>query len=161
MIISIGGVIILLGIFILVSICCLPEIVAYLTNRKKSQNLKNKKQIVQNTGKTDESPIGKKVVVDDITCTIIDVNEFGKPCAWISDELSLNIEPQNNWCTREYAMTLKFNNGWHIPSYDELLKYKQNKICWTTTFYDTMCYYGNQNDKDFKPKRPVRIIKAI
>ena len=147
--------------FTLVIICCLPEIVAYLTSRRQSQNLENTKQIEQNTDKTDESLIGKKVIIDDIKCTIIDVDKFGKPCAWLSDELPLNIEPNHNWCTREYALSLKFNNGWHIPSYDELLKYKQTKICWTTTFYDTMCYYGNMNDKDFKPKRAVRIIKTI
>lgn len=160
--------IILACMFILTTICCLPEFIEYLTNRRKSQNLENEKYTMQNIYKTDESQIGKKVVVDDIKCTIIDVNEFGKPCAWISDELLLNIEPHHNWCTREYAMTLKFNNGWHIPSYDELLKYEQNIetscgsiICWTTTFYDKMCYYGNQNDKDFKPLRPIRIIKTI
>ena len=150
--------IILVCMFILAIICCFPEIVAYLTNRHQSQNLENTKHIEQNT---DESLIGKKVIIDDIKCTIIDVDKFGKPCAWLSDELPLNIEPPYNWCTREYALSLKFNNGWHIPSYDELLKYKQNKICWTTTYYDTMCYYGNLNDKDFKPKRAVRIIKTI
>jgi hypothetical protein len=155
--------------FILAIICCLPEIVAYLTSRRQSQNLKNTKQIEQNTNKTveqntdksDESLIGKKVIIDDIKCTIIDVDKFGEPCAWLSDELPLKIEPPYNWCTREYALSLKFNNGWHIPSYDELLKYNQNKICWTTTYYDSMCYYGNPNDKDFKPKRSVRIIKTI
>jgi hypothetical protein len=144
--------------------------VKYLTSRHQSQNLENTNQNEQNTNetdneqntdKTDESLIGKKVVVDDIKCTIIGVNKFGEPYAWLSDELPLNIEPPYNWCTREYALSLKFNNGWHIPSYDELLKYKQTKICWTTTFYDTMCYYGNPNDKDFKPKRAVRIIKTI
>ena len=150
--------IILVCMFILAIICCFPEIVAYLTNRHQSQNLENTKHIEQNT---DESLIGKKVIIDDIKCTLIDVDKFGKPCAWLSDELPLNIEPPYNWCTREYALSLKFNNGWHIPSYDELLKYKQNKICWTTTYYDTMCYYGNLNDKDFKPKRAVRIIKTI
>lgn len=46
MIISIGGIIILLGIFILVSMCCLPEIAAYLTNRQQSQNPENEKHIV-------------------------------------------------------------------------------------------------------------------
>ena len=166
--------IILVCVFILTSICWLPEIVAYLTSRYQSQNLEDAKQIEQHqieqhTNKIDESQIGKKVVIDNIKCTIIDVNEFGKPCAWFSDELPLNIEPHHNWCTREYAMTLKFNNGWHIPSYDELLKYKENIVlysnesivCWTTTYHDSMCYYGNQNDKDFKPKRPVRIIKTI
>jgi hypothetical protein len=148
----------------------LYKVIVYLTHRHQSQNLENTNQNEQNTNetdneqntnKTDESFIGKKVVVDDIKCTIIGVDKFGKPCAWLSDELPLNIEPPYNWCTREYAMKLKFNNGWHIPSYDELLKYKQTKICWTTTFYDTMCYYGNPNDKDFKPKRSVRIIKTI
>ena len=165
--------IILVCMFILAIICSLPEIVAYLTSRRQSQNLENTKQIEQNTDeqnsdKTDESLIGKKVIIDDIKCTIIDVDKFGEPCAWISDELPLKIEPPYNWCTREYALSLKFNNGWHIPSYDELLKYKQNietscgsVICWTTTFYDSMCYYGNMNDKDFKPKRAVRIIKTI
>jgi len=144
--------------------------VKYLTSRHQRQNLENttqneqntdKTDNKQNTDKTDEPLIGKKTVVDDIKCTIIGVDKFGKPCAWLSDELPLNIEPPYNWCTREYALSLKFNNGWHIPSYDELLKYKQTKICWTTTFYDTMCYYGNPNDKDFKPKRAVRIIKTI
>jgi hypothetical protein len=148
----------------------LYKVIVYLTHRHQSQNLENTNQNEQNTNetdneqntnKTDESFIGKKVVVDDIKCTIIGVDKFGKPCAWLSDELPLNIEPPYNWCTREYAMKLKFNNGWHIPSYDELLKYKQTKICWTTTFYDTMCYYGNPNDKDYKPKRSVRIIKTI
>jgi hypothetical protein len=148
----------------------LYKVIVYLTHRHQSQNLENTNQNEQNTNesdneqntdKTDESFIGKKVVVDDIKCTIIGVDKFGKPCAWLSDELPLNIEPNHNWCTREYALSLKFNNGWHIPSYDELLKYKQTKICWTTTFYDTMCYYGNPNDKDFKPKRAVRIIKTI
>jgi hypothetical protein len=156
--------------FILAIICCLYKVIVYLTHRHQSQNLENTNQNEQNTNetdneqntdKTDESFIGKKVVVDDIKCTIIGVDKFGKPCAWLSDELPLNIEPPYNWCTREYAMKLKFNNGWHIPSYDELLKYKQTKICWTTTFYDTMCYYGNPNDKDYKPKRSVRIIKTI
>lgn len=149
--------IILICMFILVSICYLHEIVAYLA--ADHQNLENTKQVEPN--KTCESQIGKKVIIDDIKCTIIDVDKFGKPCAWLSDELPLNVEPHHNWCTREYALSLKFNNGWHIPSYDELLKYKQTKICWTTTFYDTMCYYGNPNDKDFKPKRAVRIIKTI
>jgi hypothetical protein len=153
--------IILVCMFILAIICSLPEIVAYLTSRRQSQNLENTKQIEQNADKTDESLIGKKVIIDDIKCTIIDVDKFGEPCAWISDELPLKIEPPYNWCTREYALSLKFNNGWHIPSYDELLKYNQNKICWTTTYYDSMCYYGNMNDKDFKPKRSVRIIKTI
>lgn len=161
---------ILVCLFILTSICCLYKIIVYLTHRHQSQNLENTNQNEQNTNETDneqntdktnESLIGKKVVVDDIKCTIISVDKFGKPCAWLSDELPLNIEPPYNWCTREYALSLKFNNGWHIPSYDELLKYKQTKICWTTTFYDTMCYYGNPNDKDFKPKRAVRIIKTI
>lgn len=161
---------ILVCLFILTSICCLYKVIVYLTHRHQSQNLENTNQNEQNTNetdneqntdKTDESFIGKKVVVDDIKCTIIGVDKFGKPCAWLSDELPLNIEPNHNWCTREYALSLKFNNGWHIPSYDELLKYKQTKICWTTTFYDTMCYYGNLNDKDFKPKRAVRIIKTI
>ena len=173
---SIAG-IILSCIFSLVIIYYLHKIVAYLTNRHQSQNLEDTKYIEQNTdktveqntnksdeshvGKKDKSQIGEKVKVDGIKCTVIDVNKFGEPCAWISDELPLNIEPPYNWCTREYAMKLKFNNGWHIPSYDELLKYKQNKICWTTTFYDTMCYYGNPNDKDYKPKRSVRIIKTV
>lgn len=153
--------IILACMFILASICCLPEIVVYLTNRRQSQNLENEKQIEQNTVISNDSQIAKKVIIDDVQCTIIDVNELGEPCAWISDELPLNNEPPYNLCTREYALSLKFNNGWHIPSYDELLKYKQNNICWTTTFYDSMCYYGNPNDKDFKPKRAVRIIKTI
>lgn len=161
---------ILVCLFILTNICCLYEFVKYLTSRHQRQNLENTNQNEQNTDKTDneqntdktdEPLIGKKAVVDDIKCTIIGVDKFGKPCAWLSDELPLNIEPPYNWCTREYALSLKFNNGWHIPSYDELLKYKQTKICWTTTFYDTMCYYGNPNDKDFKPKRAVRIIKTI
>lgn len=161
---------ILVCLFILTSICCLYKIIVYLTHKHQSQNLENTNHNEQNTNETDneqntdktnESLIGKKVVVDDIKCTIIGVDKFGKPCAWLSDELPLNIEPNHNWCTREYALSLKFNNGWHIPSYDELLKYKQTKICWTTTFYDTMCYYGNPNDKDFKPKRAVRIIKTI
>ena len=161
---------ILVCLFILTNICCLYEFVKYLTIRHQRQNLENTNQNEQNTDKadneqntdkTDKTLIGKKTVVDDIKCTIIGVDKFGKPCAWLSDELPLNIEPPYNWCTREYALSLKFNNGWHIPSYDELLKYKQIKICWTTTFYDTMCYYGNPNDKDFKPKRAVRIIKTI
>ena len=152
---------ILVCMFILASICCLPEIVTHLTNRHQNQNIENTKQIEQHTDKTDELRIGEKVVVDGIKCTIIDVDKFGEPCAWLSDELPLKIEPPYNWCTREYALSLNFNNGWHIPSYDELLKYKQNKICWTTTYYDSMCYYGNPNDKDFKPKRAVRIIKTI
>ena len=161
--------IILVCMFILAIICCLPEFIEYLTSRHKSKKLEITKYFEQNTSKTDETELGKKVVIDDIKCTVIDVNEFGKPCAWFSDELPLNIEPHHNWCTREYAMSLKFNNGWHIPSYDELLKYKENIVlysnesivCWTTTYHDSMCYYGNQNDKDFKPKRPVRIIKTI
>lgn len=153
--------IILSCIFSLVIIYYLHKIVVCLTNRYQSQKIESTKHIEQNTDKSDESLIGKKVVVDNIKCTIIGVNKFGEPCAWLSDELPLKIEPPYNWCTREYAMSLKFDNGWHIPSYDELLKYKQNKICWTTTFYDTMCYYGNPNDKDFKPKRSVRIIKTI
>lgn len=162
---------ILVCLFILTSMCCLCKIVAYLISRHQSQNLENTNQNEQNTDKTGNeqntdktdvlSSIGEKVIIDDIKCTIIGVDKFGKPCAWLSDELPLNIEPPYNWCTREYALSLKFNNGWHIPSYDELLKYKQTKICWTTTFYDTMCYYGNPNDKDFKPKRAVRIIKTI
>lgn len=151
---------ILVCMFILASICCLPEIVTYLTNRHQNQKIENTKHNEQNSDKTAVSLIGKKVIIDDIKCTIIDVDEFGEPCAWLSDELPLKIEPPYNWCTREYALSLKFNNGWHIPSYDELLKYKQYKICWTTTYYDTMCYYGNPNDKDFKPKRAVRIIKT-
>lgn len=152
---------ILVCLFILTSMCCLRKIVAYLISKHQRQNLENTNQNEQNTDKTNESLIGKKAVVDDIKCTIIDVDKFGEPCAWLSNELPLKIEPPYNWCTREYALSLKFNNGWHIPSYDELLKYKQTKICWTTTFYDTMCYYGNPNDKDFKPKRAVRIIKTI
>ena len=162
---------ILVCLFILTSMCCLRKIVAYLIGRHQSQNLENTNQNEQNTDKTGNEQntdktdvvlsIGEKVIIDDIKCTIIGVDKFGKPCAWLSDELPLNIEPPYNWCTREYALSLKFNNGWHIPSYDELLKYKQTKICWTTTFYDTMCYYGNPNDKDFKPKRAVRIIKTI
>lgn len=153
-------------------ICCLYKILNYLNKKQNDKNLDNTKHNKQNTDKTDVVQlntdktdvvlsIGEKTIIDDIKCTIIDVDKFGKPCAWISDELPLNIEPNHNWCTREYALSLKFNNGWHIPSYDELLKYKQTKICWTTTFYDTMCYYGNPNDKDFKPKRAVRIIKTI
>lgn len=182
----IGGIIILSGIFILVSICCF-EIVVFLTNKRQNKNLENEKHIEQNTDeiveqntdktdesliskkvKTDKSLIGEKVKIDGIKCTVIDVDKFGKPCAWLSNELPLNIEPPYNWCTREYALSLRFNNGWHIPSYDELLRYKQNiktscgsVICWTTTFYDSMCYYGNPNDKDFKPKRAVRIIRTI
>lgn len=163
--------IILVCMFILAIICCLPEFLEYLTNRLQSQKLEITKQIEPHAdNKTDETELGKKVVIDDIKCTVIDVNEFGKPCAWFSDELPLDIEPHHNWCTREYAMSLKFNNGWHIPSYDELSKYKQNImlysnnkniVCWTTTFYDGMCHYGDMNDKDFKPKRSVRIIKTI
>lgn len=161
--------IILACMFILASICCLPEIVVYLTNNQQSQNLENEKQIEQNTVSTNESYIGKRVVIDGIKCSIIDVNEFGEPCAWFSDVLPLDNETSYTQCTREYAMTLKFNNGWHIPSYNELSKYKQNImvhtdeniICWTTTFNDPLCSYGNQNNKDFEPTRPVRIIKTI
>lgn len=163
--------IILVCMFILAIICCLPEFIEYLTSRHQSKKLEITKYFEQNTdNKTDESPLGKKVIIDDIKCTIIDVNEFGKPCAWFSDELPLNVETNRNWCTREYAMSLKFNNGWHIPSYDELKKYEQNImlysnnkniVCWTTTYHDSMCYYGDMNDKDFEPKRSVRILKTI
>lgn len=168
--------IVLIILFVII-ILFLYKILDHLNKKQNIQNIENTKQIEQNTdktveqntdksdesqiGKKDKSQIGEKVKVDGIKCTVIDINKLGEPCAWLSDELPLNIEPPYNWCTREYAMKLKFNNGWHIPSYDELLKYKQNKICWTTTFYDTMCYYGNPNDKDFKPKRSVRIIKTI
>lgn len=161
--------IILVCMFILAIICWLPEFIYYLTSRHQSKKLEIKTKIEQNTDKTYETHLGKNVIIDDIKCTVIDVNKFGEPCAWISDELPLNIEPPYNWCTREYALSLKFNNGWHIPSYDELLKYKQNImysnnkniVCWTTTYHDSMCYYGDLNDKDFKPKRSVRIIKTI
>lgn len=161
--------------FILASICCLPEFITYLTNRRKSQKLEITKQIEPHTNKpdesdtdkTDESQIGEKVVVDGIKCTVIDVNKFGEPCAWLSDILPLNIEPPYKWCSREYAMSLKFDNGWHIPSRDELLKYEQHitascgsVICWTTTFYDGMCHYGNPHDV-FGARRDVRIIKTI
>lgn len=172
---SIGGIMILSGIFILVGVC-LHEIVACLTNKhqNKNQNIENEKHIEQNTSKTeqntskkDESQIGKKVIIDDVKCTVIDVNQYGEPCAWLSDVLPLNIEPPHKWCSREYAMSLKFNNGWHIPSYNELLKYEQNirtscgsVICWTTTFYDYMCHYGDPNDI-FGARRDVRIIKTI
>lgn len=167
--------IILSCIFSLVIIYFLHKIVGYLTNRHQSQNLEDTKYIEQNTDKTveqntdksDKTLIGKKVIIDDIKCTIIDVDKFGEPCAWLSDVLPLNVEPPYKWCSREYAMSLKFNNGWHIPSYNELLKYKQNietscgsVICWTTTFYDGMCYYGNPNDI-FGARRDVRIIKTI
>lgn len=47
-IMSIFG-IILVCMFILASICCLPEIVVYLTNRRQSQNLENEKQIENNS----------------------------------------------------------------------------------------------------------------
>lgn len=39
---NICGIIILSGIFILVGGCCLPEIAAYLTSRRQSQNIENK-----------------------------------------------------------------------------------------------------------------------
>lgn len=166
--------IILVCMFILASICCLPEIAAYLTNRRQSKKLEITKQIEPHTDKTDESHtdkmdesrIGEKVVVDGIKCTVIDVNKLGEPCAWLSDVLPLDLEPPYHWCSREYAMSLKFDNGWHIPSKDELVKYKQNitascgsVICWTTTFYDGMCHYGNPNDI-FGARRDVRIIKT-
>lgn len=35
--------IILVCMFILATICCLPEFIEYLTNRRKSQNLENEK----------------------------------------------------------------------------------------------------------------------
>lgn len=167
--------IILLCMFILAIVCCLPEFLEYLSNRLRSKNSDNTKQIEQNTDNTVEQntdkidvvpPIGEKVIVDDVKCTVIDVNQFGEPCAWLSDVLPLNLEPPYHWCSREYALSLKFNNGWHIPSRDELLKYKQNitascgsVICWTTTFYDGMCHYGNPNDI-FGARRDVRIIKT-
>jgi hypothetical protein len=162
--------------FILAIICCLPEFLEYLSNRLQSKNLDNTKQIEQNNDKTFEQntdkidvvpPIGEKVIIDDVKCTVIDVNKFGEPCAWLSDVLPLNLEPPYRWCSREYALSLKFNNGWHIPSRDELLKYKQNiiascgsVICWTTTFYDGMCHYGNPHDI-YGARRDVRIIKTI
>ena len=168
--------IILVCMFILTIICCLPEIATYLTNRRQSKKIEITKQIEQHTSETVEQninktdlipPIGEKVVVDGIKCTIIDVDKLGKPCAWLSDVLPLNLEPPYHWCSREYAMSLKFDNGWHIPSKDELVKYKQNitsscgsVICWTTTFYDGMCHYGNPNDI-FGARRDVRIIKTI
>jgi len=40
--------------FILASICCLPEFIEYLNNRRQSQNLENEKQIEQHTNKTVE-----------------------------------------------------------------------------------------------------------
>lgn len=179
---SIAG-IILSCIFSLVIIYYLHKIVTYLTNRHQSQNLEDTKQVEQNTdktveqntdksdesqvGKKDKSQIGEKVKVDGIKCTVINVNKFGEPCAWLSDVLPLDLEPPYKWCSREYAMSLKFDNGWHIPSRDELLKYEQNitascgsVICWTTTFYDGMCHYGNPNDI-FGARREVRIIKTI
>ena len=160
--------IILLCMFILAIICCLPEFLEYLSNILQSKNLENTKQIEQNTDKIDVvPPIGEKVIVDDVKCTVIDVNKFGEPCAWLSDVLHLNLEPPYHWCSREYALSLKFNNGWHIPSRDELLKYEQNitascgsVICWTTTFYDGMCHYGNPHDI-YGARRDVRIIKTI
>lgn len=178
--------IILLCMFILAIICCLPEFIEYLTSRHKSKKLEitkyfekytdNKTDELHTDNKTDElhtnktdlvPPIGEKVIIDDIKCTIIGVDKLGKPCAWLSDILPLNLEPPYKWCSREYAMSLKFNNGWHIPSKDELLKYEQNitaacgsVICWTTTFYDGMCHYGNPNDI-FGARRDVRIIKTI
>lgn len=178
--------IILVCMFILAIICCLPEFIEYLTSRHKSKKLEITKYFELYTdNKTDEShddnktgeshtnktdivpPIGEKVVIDDIKCTIIGVDTSGKPCAWLSDVLPLNLEPPYHWCSREYAMSLKFNNGWHIPSRDELLKYKQNinascgsVICWTTTFYDGMCHYGNPNDI-YGARRDVRILKTI
>ena len=166
-IMSIVG-IILVCMFILAIICCLPEFIEYLTSRHKSKKLEITKYFEQNTDKTDiVPPIGEKVIIDDVKCTVIDVNEFGKPCAWLSDVLPLNLEPPYHWCSREYALSLKFNNGWHIPSRDELLKYKQNiiascgsVICWTTTFYDGMCHYGNPHDI-YGARRDVRIIKTI
>lgn len=166
--------IILSCIFSLVIIYLLHKIIGYLTNRHQSQKLEKTKQIEPHTNKpdeshidkTDESQIGEKVVVDGIKCTVIDVNKFGEPCAWLSDVLPLTLEPPYKWCSREYAMSLKFDNGWHIPSRDELLKYEQNitascgsVICWTTTFYDGMCHYGNPNDI-FGARREVRIIKT-
>lgn len=183
--------IILVCMFILAIICCLPEFIEYLTNRRKGKKLEITKQIEphtdktveqntdktveQNTDKSDESQVGKKdksqigekVKVDGIKCTIIDVDKLGKPCAWLSDVLPLDLEPPYHWCSREYAMSLKFDNGWHIPSRDELLKYEKNitvscgsVICWTTTFYDGMCHYGNPHDI-FGARRDVRIIKTI
>lgn len=100
---------------------------------------------------------------------IIGFNEYGVPNVWLSERLK--ICNSSDLMSKGEALGLKFNNGWHIPSFGEMEELKEgilaaakrnpgeiNYVMWNTSDSDTICWWGIKSDGSGIEQRHVHAI---
>lgn len=123
-------------------------------------------------------PVKRAQVGDEVTVAgrksfVLELNEHGRPIAWVSRIDCTNfLKEGHNWCSMRFAREFALYNGWHIPSQREIISFKgeiqkclHESIFWTTEKINgdvepvSWCWWGDPNKGSEYERRPMLVIR--
>lgn len=123
-------------------------------------------------------PVKKAQVGDEVTVAgrkafVLELNEHGRPIAWISRIDCTNFMKEgHNWCSMRFARDFALYNGWHIPAQREIEYYQgtilqciHESIFWTAEKINgnvephSWCWWGDSNKGEGYERRPMIVMR--